>query len=43
MIFAEINELMGPDVLDLFERDGWELEMRKDLQGKDRMIKGWKS
>ena len=43
MIFAEINELMGPSVLELFERDGWELEMRKDLQGKHRMIKAWKS
>jgi len=43
MVFAEINEQMGHTVLELFESQGWELEMRKDLQGKDRMIKAWKN
>ena len=39
MIFLEINETFGKEVVALFEKDGYVVELRKDLQGKDRMVK----
>ncbi len=39
MIFLEINEALGNEVIALFENFGFETELRKDMQGKDRMIK----
>ena len=39
MIFLEINETLGKEVVALFEKDGYVVELRKDLQGKDRMVK----
>ncbi len=41
MIFLEINEMLGKEVLDLFESNGYVATLRKDLQGKDRMVKAW--
>lgn len=41
-IYLEINEALGKAVCDLFESNGYKTEMRKDLQGKDRMVKAWK-
>jgi release factor glutamine methyltransferase len=39
-IFAEIHEAMGPSVMALFREAGFgEVILKKDLQGKDRMIK----
>ena len=39
-IFVEIHEEMGPQVIALFQEAGLtEVTLRKDLQGKDRMIK----
>ncbi len=38
-IFLEINELFGLEVVDLFSEAGISVELRKDMQGKDRMIK----
>ena len=39
-LFVEINERFGKEVALLFEEEGLsEVELRKDLQGKDRMIK----
>lgn len=40
-IFLEINEALGKETLSLYEREGYATELRKDLQGKDRMIKAW--
>lgn len=40
-IYLEINEALGKDVLQLFEREGYYAELKKDLQGKDRMVKAW--
>jgi release factor glutamine methyltransferase len=39
MIFLEINELLGEQVTGLFQSHGFTTELRKDLQGKDRMIR----
>jgi len=38
-IFLEINEALGQEVVDLFSEAGTSVELRKDMQGKDRMIK----
>jgi release factor glutamine methyltransferase len=41
-IYAEIHEDFGPQVVKLFERKTYKVELRKDMQGKDRMVKvGW--
>ncbi len=39
LIFLEINEALGNEVISLFKKNGFETELRKDLQGRDRMIK----
>jgi len=41
MIFLEINEALGEDVIKLYNDYGYQTELRKDLQGKDRMLKAW--
>lgn len=38
-VFVEINEALGKETVDLFEQQGYTVTLRKDLQGKDRMIK----
>jgi release factor glutamine methyltransferase len=39
-IFVEINETLGQQVTDLFTQNGFKnVTLKKDLQGKDRMIK----
>lgn len=38
-VFLEINEALGKEVTDLFEQQGYRTELRKDMQGKDRMVK----
>jgi len=39
-VFCEINEALGYEVTKLFIRNGFkEVEIRKDLNGKDRMLK----
>lgn len=38
-IFVEINEALGQEVVNLFSETGALVELRKDMQGKDRMIK----
>lgn len=42
-IYAEIHEDMGKEAIDLFEKEGYTVELRKDIQGKDRMIKAAQS
>lgn len=39
MIFLEINEALENEVVLLFETFGYETELRKDMQGRDRMVK----
>ena len=39
-LFVEINEALGEHVVNLFQATGFaNVELRKDMQGKDRMIK----
>lgn len=38
-VFVEINEALGKETVTLFEQLGYTVTLRKDLQGKDRMIK----
>lgn len=38
MIFLEINELLGEQVAELYKGHGFTTKLRKDLQGRDRMI-----
>jgi release factor glutamine methyltransferase len=39
-LFVEINESLGEQVVNLFRSAGFaNIELRKDMQGKDRMIK----
>lgn len=38
-LYLEINDQLGAATLNLFLDAGWEAELRKDLQGNDRMIK----
>ena len=39
MIFLEINEVLGKDVVSLYKNAGYTVELKKDLQGKDRMLR----
>ena len=41
-IYAEINENMAKDVIGLFEKESYKIELRKDMQGKERMVKARK-
>jgi release factor glutamine methyltransferase len=38
-IYAEIHEDLAKEVINLFEKENYKVELRKDMQGKDRMIK----
>lgn len=38
MVFVEINEALGEETRQLFEQNGFAAVVKKDLQGKDRMI-----
>jgi release factor glutamine methyltransferase len=39
-IYLEIHENLGEDVIALFKREGYPtVELKKDMQGKDRMVK----
>ncbi len=38
-IFLEINEALGNEIIDLYESFGYAVELRKDMQGKDRMAR----
>lgn len=43
LIFLEINEALGKEVAELYKKEGYITETRKDMQGKERMIKAVKS
>ncbi len=38
-IFLEINEALGKETSDLFKSEGYAVELKKDMQGKERMLK----
>jgi release factor glutamine methyltransferase len=37
-VYAEIHESLGNDTMELFRSKGYKAEVRKDMQGKERMI-----
>jgi len=39
LVFVEIHETSGEKVTELFRLNGFSVELRKDMQGKDRMLK----
>lgn len=40
-VYFEINEYLGAEMIELFNKNNFSnIELRKDIQGKDRMIKG---
>lgn len=41
VFYAEINEALGNEIVDFFKSAGFtDVQLRKDMQRKDRMIKG---
>jgi release factor glutamine methyltransferase len=38
-VFLEINEALGKETVALYESEGYVVELRKDMQGKDRMVR----
>jgi release factor glutamine methyltransferase len=38
-LFAEINEKMGHEVTTLFMNEGFRVDLKKDMQGKNRMLR----
>ena len=38
-VYCEIHESLAKNVMDLFERNGFRTELKKDMQGKERMVK----
>jgi len=40
-IFLEIHEDLGQECIQLFRQEGYSTELKKDMQGKDRMLKTW--
>ena len=41
VIYAEINESLGEATASMFQLSGYNVEIKKDMQGKDRMIKAF--
>ena len=41
-IFVEIHENLGEKVVQLFQSKNYTTELKKDMQGKDRIVKGEK-
>lgn len=41
-VYCEIHESMGTDLTNLFTQSGFSAELKKDMQGKDRIIKALK-
>ena len=41
-MMMEIHYLRGAAVKDLFEAKGYVVEIKKDMQGKDRFVRCWK-
>jgi len=38
-IYVEIHERLGKDIMQLFSSQGYRCELKKDMQGKDRMVR----
>ncbi|MFN4315791.1 MAG: peptide chain release factor N(5)-glutamine methyltransferase [Chitinophagaceae bacterium] len=42
MILMEIHAPLASNCVQLFEANGYQTEVKKDMQGKDRMLRAWK-
>ncbi len=42
-VYLELNASFGQQTADLFRDHGFTTRLRKDMQGKDRMLKAWRS
>lgn len=43
IVYVEINETLGNEVIELFQASGFtKTELREDMQGKKRMVKAWR-
>lgn len=42
-IYMEIHESLGKEVMDLFQSKDYHTEIKKDIQGKERMVKAFNS
>lgn len=42
-MYMEIHEELGSDIINLFQSEGYEVELKKDMQGKNRMVKATKN
>jgi release factor glutamine methyltransferase len=43
VVYVEINHLLASQTEQLFHQHGFNTQLKKDLSGKDRMIKAWKN
>lgn len=43
LIYVEIHESLSEEVMHLFESKGYKTELRKDMQGKHRMVKAFRT
>ena len=43
VIYAELNEFRTADIRAIFEAEGYDCEVRNDMQGKPRMLKAKRS
>lgn len=41
IVYAEIHEGFGKETAAIFQSHGYEVVLKKDMQGKERMIKAW--
>lgn len=39
VIYLEVHENLGKNVVTLFEQEGYSVELRKDMQGKERIVR----
>jgi len=42
VVYVEINEALGKETQSAFDSYGFASQIKKDIQGKDRMIKAWR-
>jgi release factor glutamine methyltransferase len=42
VIYTEIHEDLSEDISSLFKSNGYNTELKKDMQGKERMVKAWR-